>query len=212
MPNCPTIIDNAVQVKWLWTLGNISAVNVTHASIAGGFTFSSATAQALFAAIAGNMGTSGLVGTWGTGVSFDKVTIRDMRTPNNAEIESTGAPLTATGSGDLLPPQVAAVLTLRTAKAGKSFRGRIFLPGFAEDANDGQGRIIIDVINVLTLFAAALPSNYSGSGAQLAVASRQVVDRSAGGGCAVIKPSNITPVTQVVIRDNRWDTQRRRTQ
>jgi hypothetical protein len=198
-----------MQVKWVWSMNAISAINVTNAIITGSPTINPALAEAQFVAIKAAMTAAALPEWWGTNIQLTRVALRDMRTPNNAEIESTGPPLISTSPEDSLPPQTAAVITLRTAKAGKSFRGRIFLPGFNESANDGSGRITSDAFAALQVFANSVPTLYTG-GLQLCVASRQVVNRAPGAGCAVLRPSQVTPVTQALIRDNIWDTQRRR--
>jgi len=55
-------------------------------------------------------------------------------------VESTGAPIAGTDSGDANPPNVAWVCTFRTALAGRSHRGRIYLPpvSFDESGVDGE--------------------------------------------------------------------------
>jgi hypothetical protein len=211
MPNCPTIIDNAVQVKWIWSIGNIDAVNVTHALVTGAPTIDVTLANSIHTAMGAALVASGLPDHWGTTTTFLRVSLRDMRTANLAEVDSTGAQITGAAGIDQLPPQTAAVITLRTLKAGKSFRGRIYMPGFGEEANDADGAIATAVMTSLGIFAGTLPTVYTG-GLQLAVASRQVVDRTPTGNCAVLKASQITPVTNALVRDTRWDTQRRRAQ
>jgi hypothetical protein len=53
-------------------------------------------------------------------------------------------PVSAVGSGggDVLPAEVAEVLTIRTALRGRQNRGRLFFPAFTQGAFDGAGHIV----------------------------------------------------------------------
>lgn len=55
--------------------------------------------------------------------------------------ETAIVPVLGTMSGDPLPPQVAGIVSVRTAGTGKSSRGRFYLPPAAESANTSEGLV-----------------------------------------------------------------------
>lgn len=60
--------------------------------------------------------------------------ITENTTPKTSAEYTTGFPLTGESVGqDELPHQVALVTTLKTAYAGRSYRGRVYLPAFTEN-------------------------------------------------------------------------------
>jgi len=71
---------------------------------------------------------------------FVLVSAKDLSAQNGLVFDYTGPPLPVTGgaSGQPLPSNIAAVLSLRTGRAGRSFRGRIYLGGFSELQSDGN--------------------------------------------------------------------------
>lgn len=54
---------------------------------------------------------------------------------------STGAEIAGTDTGDANPPQVALVVTLRSELAGRSHRGRVYLPPISFDRSGVDGEI-----------------------------------------------------------------------
>lgn len=106
-----------------------------------------------------------------------------------------------TRDGDALPSQVAGLLKLTTSKAGRAFRGRVYLPFPSEEDNDPTGRPGATYITNATTFS------------QLYT---QVINISIGGRTAVVAPviyhrgaGNVDLVTGSVTRLF-WATQRRR--
>lgn len=55
-------------------------------------------------------------------------------TPPRADLYNTGFPLTGTVVNEVVPHQVAIVVSTKTAYAGRSYRGRNYLPGLPESA------------------------------------------------------------------------------
>lgn len=72
-----------------------------------------------------------------TANAFQQVDVYDMRTQDGPVAISLPPSIPFGGSAGPLPLSVCAVLTLRTTKRGRSFRGRVFLAGFHEAAWDG---------------------------------------------------------------------------
>src|SRR5882672_3363229 len=126
------VIPSAVQVRLHWTLNGVDCFNVLGGSVAGGFAASQAIANTIGAAILGRFTSSGLAALCATTTSLISVGLRDIRTANQPEFVSVAAAVPGTGAGNPLPNQLAAVVTLRTALAGRSFRGRAYFGGFNE--------------------------------------------------------------------------------
>src|SRR5690554_7872245 len=74
-----------------------------------------------------------------TSVSMSRVYVRDHREP---ALPAFSAPMTSAGTAEeeLLPRGTALVVTKRTSRAGPSYRGRIYVPGFGEGSNEAGGR------------------------------------------------------------------------
>lgn len=72
-------------------------------------------------------------------VSLSEVQLRRV-VPVEPVIQSytTGLPIAGTAAGQSLPPSSAVVASLRTAKIGKRYRGRMYLPPVTETDSDGN--------------------------------------------------------------------------
>lgn len=115
---------------------------------------------------------------------------------------STNANGNGTQATDPLPPQVAFLLSPRTAVAGRKGRGRVYLPFWNEGQSDSPGSPNAGAIALATAWS-------NGLFATLSV--------TVGGSTITLKPVIVSrtlpitqiPVTSVVIR-TAWATQRRR--
>lgn len=139
------------------------------------------------------------------------VYLRDISTEGNALVSSTGpaAPGTASAA-DLLPRQIAACLTVRTPKAGKKYRGRMYWPGFAESASGPDQHMTTAAKAALDTFSNGFLTAVNVGQLTFGVAHRPTAfDENTG---LPISPGLgfTTPANQVLCRDNVWDNQRRR--
>src|SRR5258708_137940 len=99
----PIVIPNAIEVDLVWNLTSGKQVkNVLHGQVAAGFNATPSDAT---------------------------VSLRDLRPPNMPVVTSTGAPTAGTGVATALPRGASLVISERAARAGRGFRGRIYLPG-----------------------------------------------------------------------------------
>lgn len=64
------------------------------------------------------------------------ITVADVKPGTAATYESTAAGVTGSETGEPLPWQIAVCYSLRTALKGRSYHGRIYLPGVCVDAVD----------------------------------------------------------------------------
>jgi len=204
------VLLTAVQVRLHWSFNNIVGFNVLAGIVGGGFANSQAIADALDTAIKGHLTTSGLKALLATTTELLRVGIRDVRTANQPEFLGAGAALPGTAGGDPLPAQLAAVVTLRTALAGKSFRGRVYLSGADEAQNDASGHIAAGFNTAAALFITDVQTDMAAQGITLAVLSRPRFANLVPPLDVMTYPGAITPVTAILTRDTEWDDQRRR--
>jgi hypothetical protein len=66
-------------------------------------------------------------------VAYGPPVVYDMRTANGPIVTGSTDPEGGEATGDAVTAKNACVLTLRTNKRGRSYRGRIYLTGFSED-------------------------------------------------------------------------------
>ncbi len=206
----PLVLASAVVVRIGWSFNGVLGFNVLGGSVGGGFANSQAHANALATAIAVSLTSSGLKALLATTTELLTVGIRDVRTANEVEYSGDAGPVVGTGSGDPLPNELAAVVTLRTAKAGKSFRGRSYFSGAIVAESDASGHIVAGFNTAIVAFMTAVQANMGTEGITLCVLSRPryanllpPLDIQTYGG-------NLTPVTSITARDTQWDSQRRR--
>lgn len=192
-----------MQMRLIWALsGQLYALNVMGCVNAGGIATTQALANSVGAAIKSAMSSSGVNAAISTLVTLANVGLRDIRTANQSEFVDTGAAVAGTAVGDLLPPQTSLCITLRTAFAGASYRGRCYLPGFTETSNTTTGAANSTVFPVA--FVVAIKAALVANALDLGVISRPAPD------ALPPRVGQINTVTAIVARDGVWDTQRRR--
>jgi len=205
------VIPNGIQVRLKWNLpGATTAINVLTAQSGAGVQPTQAIANTVGAAIKSQFTSSGYGALTPAGFSLNKVGLRWIGAPNFPEFEDTGAAVVGTGVGDLLPKQTAFCVTIRTAFAGKSFRGRVYLCGFIETANDPSGLASVATQTAAVNFVNGIASSLSASGYTLGVGSRERLADPTAVPPVTAKPAGFTPYSAIVSRDLLWDTQRRR--
>jgi len=208
----PVVVPNAVKVMLVWTLGDGKSARNVLGGVVGSFTSASNTvAEAIRAAIAGNPAFGPLMAMLAPTVAFAAVELQDIRTPGNPVFRSTGAASPGTSSGTELPNEVALVLTLRTAKVGQQWRGRLYQPGWGTTALATGNVASPAAVTALQNFAGAIGAGMSGSGLSWGLI--QPARQAYTGITGVSHPArqaHIEPVTSTAVRDNHWDSQRRR--
>jgi hypothetical protein len=196
------IVPNAAQMRLIWALGGqLYALNVMGV-VAGAIAINQTLANTLGTAIKSGFTSSAFVAAVHPTVTLVNIGIRDIRTASQPEFLDTGASVAGTGTGDLLPPQTALCITLRTASAGARFRGRVYLPGYTEGNNTATGTLSAAGSSVS--FVTAIQSALIASSLNLGVIHRPTAAP------LPVTSGFITTVTSIVARDLVWDTQRRR--
>jgi hypothetical protein len=193
----PIVIPGAAQLRVIWQLAGVDwAINVFGVANPTPVVINQALADALGTAIKGYFTSSGINGHINSGVQLNRIGIRDVSVASMLEYFDSGAGVNSGTPGDTLPLQTCLCVTLRTAMAGRSYRGRVYLPAFVESDNLAGGTIDTPARTAATAFVNGIGSALTSHGLSLAVLSRV--------------HSVATPVTTVQSRNNQWMVQRRR--
>jgi len=191
------IVTQGVLVRLIWGVGGQpTAVNVM-GGINTGAAIDQGRANSIGAAIkASTAGASGLHQIMGTTVSLLNVGVRSIGAPSQTEFLDAGAAVPGTATGNLLPAQVALCITLRTALAGKSYRGRFYTFGFTATSLTPGGLCSTVVGDQARTAVEGLITALATSQITPAIISRE--------------KSLASPITLVNLRDYRFDTIRKR--
>lgn len=171
-----------------------------------------AMANSLDTSIKSAFSSSGLAALCPASTILQSVGIRSLVSANLPEFVGTGASVPGTGTGDPMPRAAAVVATLRTALAGRSYRGRVFFTGLNEGQNDSVSTISAAAQTAVVAFVNAIGTALTAQGLSLAVLSPALPERpNSAGGLLPAKAAFATPVTSVTSRSAAWGSQRRRT-
>lgn len=206
------VIPSCVEVRLKWTLPNSKTVfNVLHASVGGGFAASSALIDAAFSAVVASGGWTGWKAKLNTTVSFAGMDLRDLRAANLPLSSSVAAASPGTGAGGALPPGDALCLTLRTAGAGRGFRGRVYLPGL-DFSSLAAGGVLAAATNTAAIaFLTAVQTAMTAQGMTLALAQpHRMAYTGKTGALHSDRPAAAVSVTSIEARNVIVDHQRRR--
>lgn len=198
----PLVIPDTWQMTWFWTNGGTPyAQNVLHldSSAIGDPTQSFIDGIAIDVTASFNDTTGGaaaLRAQLADEVVMVNIGIRDISLPNLPMLlNSNGTVVAGQAATDPLPAGNALVTTLRTNKAGRSYRGRTYVPGFAEGTNSSQGLALAAVVAAQQNAFRELMERMNARNTPLVVASRKNLETY-----GVITTSTNT----------KWDVQRRR--
>lgn len=200
-------IPSTVQVRLFWGNAGHQSTNTTHGTITAGTSVDVTMANNILAALVSLEVSSLLHNEFSAQGGIQGVGLRDLRAVDFAEIISTGPGAVGTSPDDSMPPQIASVISLKTSKAGKHNRGRMYIPGWAEGASATNGQMTIAAFNALQAFADGLNAAYLAGLVTLGVAQRPVYNVD---DCTITVPGITNAVTQAVVRNTFWDTQRKR--
>lgn len=154
-------VSQTSELRLLWTLESIPyAVNVLHFRNVS-VDVDQDLADDLAANVASVFESSNLADYVSTHVELSQAGVRDLRTADLPEflgsVSNAGS-----GAGDIMPPSTSLCVTLRTAKAGPRFRGRVYLPGFVEAANTEGGIALLDARDAGVAFLSSLSAAING--------------------------------------------------
>lgn len=207
----PIVIAGAAQVRIYYSQTGVRFINAVGAIGSPASGVNQALADALDAAIKTAFTSSGFAGTCATALSLTQVGIRSLNAPNLAEFVGAAAAVPGTGTGDPLSRSTTGVVTLRTAQAGKSYRGRLYLPPQTEANNDSFGNQVTAAGTAANAFVTGIRNALSASGLTCAILSPALPERlNHAGQTLPAKPGFATAVVSNQVRNSNWGTQRRR--
>lgn len=210
MPQHHLVVQDTVQAHWVITIGGSTLTWTTATIVPTNFQVTPSAANALFDSVKA-LWAANIAALVPSSTVLSKVQLRDVRSEGLALVDSNTSSVPGTATpGETLPKQIAAVITLRTNRAGRKYRGRFYLGGFAETANDSTNHMTAACKAALDAFAAGFISAYNVGGTALGVMHRPTSFDEVTGLPIAPGLGFTTPVTLVVCRDNVWDTQRRR--
>jgi hypothetical protein len=205
-------IPQCVEVVLQWVLedGKV-AHNVLHARYAGTYPGTVAMANAILTGLTTGAAWTAMATFITPTTTLSFVTLRDLNTPNQALIANNVAGGAGSSASAGLPNEVAVVVTLRTAKAGRAFRGRIYLPGWATNAL-GTGNVIAAAcLTDINAWANTIPTVFTSQGLTFAIGQHSRVAYTSPIGTPHPKRDPTTvDITSQSVKDNHWDTIRRR--
>ena len=216
-------MNNAVQITLFGTTnGTTLMVNVLAALKTGTVSVDQALTNLIGASIK-SAWTSNMAPRCNSSTALNNVGLRDLSSANFPMFLDTGATIVGTGTGDSLPGGTACVVSLKTALAGKRYRGRVYIGGFTETENTVGGGISALAQTAAAGFVTAIDTTLKTHAMALAVLSRPAFAQTfthtttdASGNTNVVthnrgsRPGAITQVQSIAVRNAIWDEQRRR--
>lgn len=136
-------------------------------------------------------------------IALQKVTVTDLTTSSSPSVEVPVSPvIPGTASGTALPNNAAAVVSFRTPSRGRSYRGRVYLPGLSDAHRVNPVTFSNGFMNGVIASFLTLKDTLNSYGWEHVVISRRQnkVDLTTG---------VTTPVTAYLM-DSLYDSQRRR--
>jgi hypothetical protein len=208
----PIQIPSCAQITINWTLSDGKlGHNVLYGRYAGGFHGTQAEANSLLTALAGSSQFSAVRAFMASSSTLSAISIRDVNVVNAPIISSTSAGAPGSGAGAALPNEVAAVITERTASTGRANRGRIYVPNWSVDALGTGNVILAATVTALAAWGGTFISAFATQGYTLVIGQRaRAAYIGATGTSHPARPAQSQAVTSLEVRDNHWDSQRRR--
>jgi len=208
------VTPGGVQCDIRWTVSGVACINVFGGRTTGTGSYNQASADGLRDIITAAYNGSGLSALQPPNVAILAVGLRDVSAANRARFESAlTPPVGGTSLSQALPHSVAAVATFRTAMAGKSFRGRSYMPGLDEAQNSNDTQIEAAVKTAVEAFWTSIRNNVPTLGFQQSILSPALPQRPSsvpGEPDLPAKSSTNEPVVAVIVRNLTWGSQRRR--
>jgi hypothetical protein len=208
----PLVIPNCIQIEMVWGLSDAKqGHNVMYGFRTDGVSPTQAQATAILVSLTGGAQWAALAAFLATSSQLGALTLRDVRTPNQPIIQNTTGGALGTSASPELPNETSVVVTLRTALTGIANRGRIYIPGWATNALGAGNVVAATAVTALGNWANTIPAAFTAQGYTMVLGhpARGAYTGSTGTAHPA-RPAGSVPITSLVVRDNHWDSQRRR--
>ena len=205
-------IPQCIEVVLAWTLEDgKTAHNVLHGRYSGSYPGTVAMANALLTGLTTGTAWTNMATFMSTTSGLVVLTLRDLNLPNQPLISNTAPGALGTSVSAALPNETAIVITLRTAKAGRAFRGRIYVPGWATNGLGSGNVIAAALVTDINAWANTIPTVFTSQGLTFAIGQHSRVAYTSPIGTPHPKRDPTTvDITSQSVKDNHWDTIRRR--
>jgi hypothetical protein len=208
----PKLVPSCAQITIQWNMADGKlAHNVLTGRYTGTFAGSAAQAQTILTALSTGAAATALLSHMGTTTALGSLFLRDINSANQPLIQANGTGAFGTGAGPTLPNEVAIVITAHTALAGRANRGRMYIPNWLTTTVNADNTIAAAVMTDLQAWANTIQNALNASGYQLVIGqpARQAYVGETGTAHPERKAGSV-PVTSLFVRDNHFDSQRRR--
>lgn len=206
IPNCAQI-----RLEWLTSAGT-KAFNILYGAYAGVFQGTPAQCDAIKTTLTSGANWTALNAFFASSSAFVGVSIRDVNTPDQPLISGSTTQVLGAGAGAALPAEVAACISFRTAKSGPANRGRMYVPNWSVDALGAGNVILAGAVTALGTWASSnllTAINSQGYTPSIGQPARNAYTGSTGTQHPA-RPAGHTPILGASVKDNHWDSQRRR--
>lgn len=208
----PIVIPACIQIRQNWVSGGREWHVVLHGAKPTSGLVDQALATTLANAFTTALTSSGWVTHLPPATQFDGVTVKDLTSANLPEFNSNIAPTAGTGTAAAAPLNAAVVVTLRTAKAGRQWRGRSYLGGFGSDALTTPTQIAGAAGTAAAAFVEACRQGTITNGCGMGLAQRALAaGTDSHGNPLAARAAHLEPITACEMAHGRIDSQRRRT-
>jgi len=208
----PKPIPNGIHVTLVWNIADGKlAHNVLGASVAGAFAPTTTIANSILTSLTTGANWTTLAGFIANTAALTAVQLRDLRSLDQPIIPSSSPGANGTSASPELPNEVALVTTLRTALTGPGNRGRFYTPGWATNALATGNVAAPAVVTALNAWAQTIFTVFSGQAMTWGLIQPSRISYT--GTTGKVHPARapgVLPITTATVRDNHWDSQRRR--
>lgn len=209
----PVVVPSCAQITLNWvTDSGKGGHNVLYGRYSGTYAGTQAQANAITAALASGTAWTNIALYLPTTSGLTTVSLRDVNTANNPIVTASSGGALGTSASPSMPNEVSIVGTLRTAKVGPQNRGRMYVPGWATNALAAGNIIAPTLVTNLNAWLATITSILAGQGYTWVIGQphRAAYTSPKTGRVFPERQATSTPITSAVVRDNHWDSQRRR--
>jgi hypothetical protein len=199
-----------VVILWGLASGKVGH-SVLYGRYGGGFVPTSGIANSILTGLTSGAGWTGLAAFMAATAGLSGIQLRDVATANQPIVSNTVGGQPGTSASPELPDETAVVVTLRTALTGRANRGRLYTAGYATNALGSGNVVAAGAVTALQAWATTISSVLSGQGLTWVLGQRARAAYTGSTGTQhPARAATSTPVTLATVRDNHWDSQRRR--
>lgn len=208
----PKLVPSVAEITLRFAMPTARYANVVmHGRYVGVFNGSVAQANAILAALSTGSAATALLSHLSSSVVISSVSIRDLNTANQGLITSTGPAVPGTGAGIALPAEMALVVTKHTAQTGRANRGRMYIPGWNVASVAADNTATAGCVTDLQTWANTVQGAFNASNYTMVIAHPARAAYTGSTGTAhPARAAGSVDVSSLFVRDNHWDSQRRR--